>query len=113
MFNEVPSLNEMHDWHLLQASPSGVMFSQLMVFARILAHVVLPTPLGPQKRNACANWLLRMAFFKVVVICDCPTTVSNVCGLYFLADTMNLFSISNYATRLNYGIISLWRSTSN
>jgi hypothetical protein len=25
-----------------------------------------------------------------VVICDCPTTVSNVWGLYFRAETINL-----------------------
>jgi hypothetical protein len=62
----------------------------LIVFASIRAQVVLPTPLGPQNKKACASWLWRMAFFKVVVICACPTTVSNVCGLYFLADTMNL-----------------------
>ncbi|MBO9660641.1 MAG: DNA polymerase III subunit gamma/tau, partial [Chitinophagaceae bacterium] len=48
-----------------------------------------PTPLGPQNRKACANWLLRIAFFKVVVICDWPTTVSNSWGLYFLAKTIN------------------------
>jgi hypothetical protein len=55
---------------VLQASPSAVLVSQLMVLAKILAQVVFPTPLGPQNKNACANWLLLMAFFKVVVICD-------------------------------------------
>ena len=90
IFSDVPSLNDLQELHLLQASPSFVCFSQLIVFASILAQVVLPTPLGPQKRNACANWLCLIAFFKVVVICACPTTVSNVCGLYFLAETMNL-----------------------
>ena len=29
-----------------------------------------------------------MAFFKVLVIDCCPTTVSKVCGLYLRADTM-------------------------
>jgi len=28
-----------------------------------------------------------MAFFRVVVMDDCPTTVSKVVGLYFLAET--------------------------
>jgi hypothetical protein len=28
------------------------------------------------------------------VICDCPTTVSKVCGLYFLAETTNLSIIA-------------------
>ena len=54
------------------------------------AQVVLPTPLGPQKRNAWASWLCLIAFLSVVVICDWPTTVSKVCGLYFLAETTNL-----------------------
>jgi len=31
-----------------------------------------------------------MAFFSVVVICACPTTVEKFCGLYFLAETINL-----------------------
>ena len=52
----------------LQASPSFVLVSQFIVFASILAQVVLPTPLGPQNKNACASWLLVMAFFNVVVI---------------------------------------------
>jgi hypothetical protein len=87
-----PSLKEMQELHLLQASPSVVGFSQLIVLAKILAQVVLPTPLGPQNKKACASWLFLIAFFNVVVICDCPTTVSKFCGLYFRADTMN-FSI--------------------
>ena len=92
MLSEVPSLKDLQEWHWLQASPSGVGFSQLMVLARILAQVVLPTPRGPQNKNACANWWFFIAFFKVVVMCSCPTTVSKVCGLYFLAETIN-FSI--------------------
>jgi hypothetical protein len=31
-----------------------------------------------------------MAFLRVVVICDCPTTVEKSWGLYFLAETINL-----------------------
>jgi hypothetical protein len=64
------------------------MLKQFMVLAKIRAQVVLPTPRGPQNKNACAKWLFRIAFFKVLVIDFCPTTVSKVCGLYFLADTM-------------------------
>src|SRR4029078_4140262 len=90
IFNEVPSLKEIQELHLLQASPSAVLFSQLIVFAKILAQVVLPTPLGPQNKNAWASWLFFMAFFKVVGICDCPTTVENIWGRYLRADTMNL-----------------------
>src|SRR5579872_5366903 len=61
-----------------------------MVLARIRAQVVLPTPRGPQKRKACASCLFRMAFFNVVVICACPTTVEKSWGLYFRAETINL-----------------------
>ena len=63
-----------------------------MVLAMIRAQVVLPTPRGPQNRKAWAKVLLRMAFFKVLVMEPCPTTVSKVMGLYFLADTTK-FSI--------------------
>src|SRR4051794_29100064 len=63
-----------------------------MVLARIRAQVVLPTPRGPQKRNACANCLFLIAFLSVVVMCCCPTTVLNVCGRYLRAETIN-FSI--------------------
>jgi hypothetical protein len=63
-----------------------------MVLAMIRAQVVLPTPRGPQNKKACAKVLLRMAFFNVLVIELCPTTVSKVMGLYFLADTTK-FSI--------------------
>jgi hypothetical protein len=44
------------------------MFSQLIVFAKIRAQVVFPTPLGPQNKKACAKWFDLMAFFKVVVM---------------------------------------------
>jgi hypothetical protein len=65
---EVPLSNEMQELQTLQASPSGVLLSQFIVFARILAQVVLPTPLGPQNKKACANWLFLIAFLSVVVI---------------------------------------------
>src|SRR5436190_5796265 len=90
MFNDVPSLKLLHEWHSLHASPSGCRFSQLIVLARMRAQVVLPTPRGPQNKNACANWLFLIAFFSVVVMCCWPTTVSKVCGRYFLAETINL-----------------------
>jgi hypothetical protein len=37
-----------------------------------------------------------MAFLRVVVICDWPTTVEKSWGLYFLAETMNLSMIYSY-----------------
>jgi hypothetical protein len=61
-----------------------------MVLASIRAQVVLPTPRGPQNRNACASWLFLIAIIKVVVICYCHTTVEKFWGLYFLAETINL-----------------------
>ena len=42
------SLKARHDSHALQASPSAVGFKQLIVFAKIRAHEVFPTPRGPQ-----------------------------------------------------------------
>jgi hypothetical protein len=79
-----------------------------MVLAMIRAQVVLPTPRGPQNKKACANVLLRMAFFKVVVIDCCPTTVSKVTGLYFLADTMKLSMNSSYkneSTKIDFFLL--------
>src|SRR5258708_40367089 len=90
MLSEVPSLNDTQEWHLLQASPSVVWSVQLIVLARIRAQVVFPTPRGPQNRKACANWLFLMAFLRVVVMCDCPTTVEKSWGRYFRAETINL-----------------------
>ena len=78
MLKECPSLNEVHYSHELQSSISGLKFKQLMVFAKILAVVVFPTPLDPKNKNACAKWSFLIAFFKVVVMDDCPTTVSKV-----------------------------------
>src|SRR5262250_2927400 len=63
MFSDVPSLKEIQELQTLQASPSAVRFSQLIVLASILAQVVFPTPLGPQNKNACASWLFFIAFF--------------------------------------------------
>jgi len=90
ILKETDLLNERQDSHLSHASTILTGLRQLIVFARIRAQVVFPTPLGPQNKKACASWLLRMAFCKVEVIDCCPTTVSNVAGLYFLADTMKL-----------------------
>ena len=90
MLNELELLKLLHDSHSLHASISAVGFIQLMVFAMILAHVVLPTPLGPQNKKACANVLVLIAFCKVEVMAFCPTTLSKVAGLYFLAETTKL-----------------------
>lgn len=71
----------------------------MIVLARIRAQVVLPTPRGPQNKKAWASWLFRIAFFSVEVIDSCPTTMSNVAGLYFRADTMK-FSMQVYKSLL-------------
>ena len=84
---ERPSANALQLSHSPQASPSAVGCSQLMVLAKIRAHVVLPTPRGPQKRKAWASLPLAMAFFSVVVSASCPTTDEKDIGRYFLAET--------------------------
>jgi len=66
---------------------------QFMVFAKILAQDVLPTPLGPQNKKACARCWFLMAFLRVDVMDCCPTTVSNVEGRYLRAETTK-FSIN-------------------
>ena len=55
IFNEFPWSKDVQLSQLLQLSPEEVIFEQLIVLARILAQVVLPTPLGPQNKNACAT----------------------------------------------------------
>ena len=45
-----PSENERHDSHWPHGSISSDGLRQLMDLAKILAEVVLPTPLGPQNR---------------------------------------------------------------
>jgi hypothetical protein len=51
--------------HWSQASKSADNWVQLMVFANNLALVVLPTPLGPQNKNAWARCLFLIAFLSV------------------------------------------------
>ena len=88
ILNDRCSLNAVHDSHWLHASCSAVGVRQLIVLAKIRAHVVLPTPRGPQNRYACAKWLVRIALRSVCVSASCPTTLSKVVGRYFLADTI-------------------------
>src|SRR3546814_10247331 len=76
MFMDAPLRNERQLSHSSQASNSGVIFWQLMVFASMRAQVVLPTPRGPQNKNAWASWLFFIAFFSVPVTWFWPTTRS-------------------------------------
>ena len=85
---ERPSLNDTQDSHSPQGSISGPGLEQLIIFAKIRAVVVLPTPLGPQNRYACASCPLLMELDSVRAILSWPSRVSNESGLYFLADTI-------------------------
>jgi hypothetical protein len=62
ILKEADELNDLQLSHSLQASKDSEIFVQFIVFASILAQVVFPTPRGPQKRKACANWLFFIAF---------------------------------------------------
>ncbi len=92
ILKDLSVLNDWHDSHSSHASPFSFRLKQFIVLARIRAHVVLPTPLGPQNRYACDRWLFLIALFRVLVIVSWPTTISNVAGRYFLAETIK-FSI--------------------
>ena len=77
---------------LLEAASSSKILYSFCVFsltdlAKIRAHVVLPTPLGPQKRYACAILLFNIALCRVAVMCFCPTTSLKLAGRYLRADT--------------------------
>ena len=76
------------DSHSPQGSMSGPGLEQLIIFAKIRAVVVLPTPRGPQKRYACASCPLLIEFDSVLAIVSWPMSVSKESGLYFLADTI-------------------------
>jgi hypothetical protein len=55
MFKEDPVLNETQESQVSHASICSVRLKQFKVLAKILAVVVFPTPLEPQKRKACAK----------------------------------------------------------
>src|SRR5690349_8969466 len=82
-------LKARHESHWSQASVSVERFVQLIVLARMRAQVVLPTPRGPQNRNAWASLSAAMAFLRVVVTWAWPTTLAKVVGRYFRAETTN------------------------
>ena len=85
---ELPRSMARQDSQCHPASPSGVGERQLMVRANILAHDVLPTPRGPQKRYAWARRPDAMAPLRVEVRFCWPTTLRKVAGLYFRALTI-------------------------
>lgn len=62
--------------HSLHKSPFiGLM--QLTAFAKILAILVFPTPLGPAKIYACAILSSKILFLRIFTTISCPTTSSN------------------------------------
>ena len=69
---------------------------QLIVLANILANEVLPTPLEPQKINACGIDSVFIKLFKTVRAFSWPTTSSKVFGLYFLDKTLYDISITQF-----------------
>ena len=87
-----PLLIDIHGEHWLHISKVGSLIfpspTQFKAFAIILAVVVLPTPLIPVKRNACANRPLFREFLKVFTSVSCPINSPKSLGLYFRANTL-------------------------
>jgi hypothetical protein len=52
ILKEALLLNPVQDEQVLHGSKSSDGFSQFIALAKIRAHVVLPTPRGPQNKNA-------------------------------------------------------------
>jgi hypothetical protein len=52
MLNELDLLKPKQESHLSHGSIFSVGLKQFIVFAKILAHVVFPTPRGPQNKYA-------------------------------------------------------------
>ena len=50
--NYLPSAKDLQDSHSPQGSMDAAGLAQFMVFAKMRAALVLPTPLGPQNRYA-------------------------------------------------------------
>ena len=90
-----PSFIFLHISHLLHGSPSFKL-RQFKAFAKSFAVEVLPVPLVPQKRYAWAILLFNIWFFKVVVICSCPTTSLNVLGLHSLYKAVYVNTITSF-----------------
>lgn len=86
-----------------QGSRSGPGLAQLMTFAKMRAALVLPTPLGPQNRYACASCPLKTEFLRVWAMLSWPISEENDAGLYFRADTIysDIVSIFDILTKVN------------
>ena len=85
----------LHISHSLHGSPSfGI--RQFMALASIFAEEVFPVPLPPLKRYACPTLPDIIWFFKVLVICSCPTISENVKGLNFLYNAVYAIFFTSY-----------------
>jgi hypothetical protein len=65
--------------------PSAMQFKALAI---ILAVVVLPTPLIPVNKKACASLPLLRALLKVFTRVSCPISSLKSFGLYLRAKTL-------------------------
>ncbi len=87
-----PLLIDLQGEHLLQISKVGSLFFSLPIqfsaLAIILAVVVLPTPLMPVKRKACANLPLLSELLNVLTSEFCPINSLKSLGLYLRAKTL-------------------------
>ena len=78
----------MQDSQCPHGSISGPGSEQLIIFAKIRAVVVFPTPRGPQNRYAWASCPRLIELDSVRAIVSWPISVSKESGRYFLAETM-------------------------
>ena len=89
---KIPLLIDMHGEHLSQMSKDGSFLfpssTQFNALAIIRAVVVLPTPLIPVNKKACANLPLLRAFLKVFTRLSCPISSLKLLGLYLRAKTL-------------------------
>ena len=91
LISSTPLLEAASNSNILKEKSEDFSSLLFMFFANILAHVVFPTPLGPQNNKACGNWFCLIAFSKVFVIELWPITLSKLSGLYFNAETTKSF----------------------
>jgi hypothetical protein len=75
----LPAAADVHELHTQHGSPSDG-FKQLTNFARILAALVFPQPLGPEKRYACPSLPARKDERSKSVAALCSIISEKNCG---------------------------------
>jgi hypothetical protein len=89
---KLPLFIDLHGEQLLHISKAGSFLfpsaTQFRAFAIILAVVVLPTPLMPVRRKACANLPLFRELLKVFTSVSCPISSLKSFGRYLRAKTL-------------------------